>query len=98
MEHEKAILKRYIENELMQTDFLNIKDYKQIRGEVLLFAYFAGHGCADTSQYFVLNEKELNKIFWSVEEKLIKLAMLCGSALKVLVVYDICREPISVTR
>ena len=46
----------------------------------------------------MLNEDDIGKVFWDVEAKLIKLAKLCGNALKVLVVYDICREPIAITK
>ena len=97
-EHEKAVLKRYIENELKQPDFLNCKDYQQIKEEALLVAYFAGHGSADTKQYFVLNEDTMDKVFWDAEAKLIRLAKMCGNALKILVIYDTCREPIALTK
>ena len=63
-----------------------------------MVAYFAGHGSADTKQFFVLNEDDIDKVFWDAEAQLIKLAKRCGNALKVLVVYDICREPIAITR
>ena len=46
----------------------------------------------------MLNEDDIDKVFWDVEAQLIKLAKRCGNALKVLVVYDICREPIAITR
>ena len=97
-DHEKEILRKYIENELKQPDFLNCKDYQQIKDEVLLVAYFAGHGSADTKQYFVLNENNIDKAFWDAESKLMNLAERCGNALKVLVVYDICRQHIQITR
>lgn len=64
------MLKRYIENEQKQSDFLNCKDFNQIKGEVLIVGYFAGHGCADTHQNFVLNEDVISKVFWEVEKKL----------------------------
>ena len=69
--YEKVLLKRYIENELHKADFLDVKDYKQLKEEIFLFAYFAGHGCADTSQYFVLNEDQVEKCFWNAERRLI---------------------------
>ena len=62
--------------------------------EILVFAYTAGHGCADHKQYYLLNEKDVNKIFWPFEDKLRKLGELGGSNVKVVAVYDICREPI----
>ena len=91
------MLRRYIENEYARPNFLECKDYEQITDEILLFAYFAGHGCVDTSQCFVLNEYDLKKIFWNAEENLMQLAEICGCALKEFVVFDICREPRSKT-
>ena len=64
----------------------------------MLVAYFAGHGCSDSKQYFVLNEDDISKVFWPAEKKLLSLASSCGASLKVLVIYDICREPIEKTR
>ena len=55
----------------MRPNFLESKDYEQIADEILLFVYFAGHGCVDTSQCFVLNEYENDQIFWNAEWKLI---------------------------
>ena len=60
--------------------------------EVFLFAYFAGHGCADYRQYYLLNEKEVDKIFWPVEADLRTLLRVCGHTCKLFVVYDCCRE------
>ena len=68
--HDKVILQRYIENEMKQANFLLDKNYVQISDEILLFAYFAGHGCADTMQYFVLNETTVQKCFWKAEGNL----------------------------
>ena len=73
-EHEKVVLKRYIENELQQEDFLTCEGYVQIKEEAFVFVYVAGHGCADTSQYFVLNEHDIDKAFWKIEDKLMRLA------------------------
>ena len=97
MEHDKVFLRRFIENELRQTDFLSCKDYKHISYETLFFVYVAGHGCADTHQILVLNEDDHAKAFWSIEKQLLNLAKMCGSSLKILVVYDVCREPKSTT-
>ena len=80
-------------------DFLTKVDpAKQIRDEVLVFAYFAGHGCGDTKRLFVLNEADMEKVFWPAEERLINFAKQCGSGLKVLAVFDTCWEPIATTR
>ena len=97
MEHDKVILKRFIENELRQPDFLNCAGYEQLTEETFLFCYVAGHGCADTHQKLVLNEIDTKKAFWDIEKELIKLAKLCEKPLKIIVVYDICREPVSTT-
>ena len=52
---EKIWLARYIQNELYVKDFLTKLDpAEQIRDEILVFAYFAGHGCGDTKRLFVL--------------------------------------------
>ena len=69
-EHEKVLLKRYIQNEIQMPDFIDKQDYKQISDEVMLFVYFAGHGCSDPKQIFVLNEDTIEKAFWPVEFKL----------------------------
>ena len=97
MEHDKVILQRFIENELHQPDFLNCKGHKHLEEETFLFGYVAGHGCADTHQIFVLNEMDVNKAFWNIEKELIRLAKRCGKSLKILFVYDICREPKATT-
>ena len=93
-EHEKIILKRYIENELNQEDFLKQTDYQQIKDEIFLFVYFAGHGCADMKQYYVLNEDTEDKCFWKAEANLKQLAEMAGRSLKLFVVFDTCREHI----
>ena len=59
--------------------------------EILVFAYTAGHGCADGKQYYVLNEKELDKIFWPFEDKLRQMGETRRNV-KIVAVYDICRE------
>ena len=63
------------------------------RDEVLVFAYYAGHGCADHRQYYLLNENTVERIFWPVQEELRKMGELGGYSVKVVAVYDICREP-----
>ena len=60
--------------------------------EIFFFVYYAGHGCADVNQYLVLNEKEVEKIFWPIEDNLRRLGKKCGAALKLFAVYDCCRE------
>ena len=70
------------------------KDPKEIpQEEILVFAYTAGHGCATHEQYFLLNESKVDKIFWPFEGKLRKLGEIGGNNVKVVAIYDICREP-----
>ena len=64
-------LARYIKVEEKFPDFLTKNDPAEIpKEEILVFAYTAGHGCADSKQYFVLNENDIDKIFWPIQEKL----------------------------
>ena len=65
---------------------------------MFFFVYYAGHGCADVKQYFVLNENTASKIFWPAESKLRLLCRKCGSACKIFIVYDCCREDYSELR
>ena len=65
------MLQRYIANEINEPDFLLNKEYTQIKEEILLLVYLAGHGCADTKRYLVLNEDTLEKVFWPAEQKFI---------------------------
>ena len=92
------ILKRYIENELRRPDFLTATDYKQIKDEIFLFVYFAGHGCAEMKQYYILNEDTEDKCFWKAEANLKLLAEMAGKSLKLFVVFDTCRERIEKPR
>ena len=46
----------------------------------------------DKEQYFVLNEKVIEDIFWPAEKKLRHLSVKCEGALKTFVVNDCCRE------
>ena len=64
------MLQRYITAESCCKDFLDQKDIEIPHEEILILAYFAGHGCSDHKQYYLLNEPEIGKIFWPVEEKL----------------------------
>lgn len=85
-------MKRYKEAESKEPNFIeNGNSNKHVR-EVFFFVYYAGHGCADVKQYFVLNEKEVNKIFWPAEQKIRLIGKKCGSACKIFVVFDCCRE------
>ena len=65
---------------------------------MLLIAYFAGHGCADTMQYYVLNEDHVDKCFWKAEMHLQRLAKMAGPNFKEFVVFDTCREPLHIPK
>ena len=43
-------------------------------------------------QYFVLNEQNIKDIFWPAESELRTLSRQGGSAVKIIVVNDCCRE------
>ena len=43
-------------------------------------------------QYIVLNETDVNKIFWPAEQKLKYMLKRAGSNCKVIAVFDCCRE------
>ena len=47
--------------------------------EAFMYFYYAGYGCADTKQYILLNEKEVDKIFWPAETNTRHLLAICGS-------------------
>ena len=87
-------MKRYKEIEAKEPNFIENGNSKKHIRDVFFFVYYAGHGCADVKQYFVLNEKEADKIFWPAEQKLRLMATKCGSGCKLFVVYDCCREDI----
>ena len=61
--------------------------------EIFLHCYFACHGCSDHKQKVLLNEKDVDKIFWEAEMNVKMLLKTCGSNVKALCVYDCCREP-----
>ena len=58
--------------------------------ESLLFVYCAGHGAADQQQHFILND--VKKQLVTIEANLRMLANMTG--VKVVSVYDICRQPL----
>jgi hypothetical protein len=41
--------------------------------EGFIYVYYAGHGCMDHKQYFVLNAKEIKKMFYPIEERMKRL-------------------------
>ncbi len=58
---------------------------------MLVYAYMAGHGCADLQQYFLLNEANLNTAMFPIEFKLRKLSEIGKGNCFVFAIYDICR-------
>ena len=49
-EHEQVLLKRYIDAERQEPDFIAKGLAKEFLLEVFLYIYYAGHGCADNRQ------------------------------------------------
>ena len=64
----------------------------------MLYVYFACHGAADNRQYILLNEKQVEKIFWPAEAKIKSILARAGSNCKSIVVYDCCREDLIAAR
>ena len=90
---EQLVLLRYIEAEKMEKDFITRGLSKQFVHEIFLHCYFACHGCQDHTQKVLLNEKDIDKIFWEPETNVKKLLGTTGSNVKALCIYDCCREP-----
>ena len=68
-----------------------IIEYAKAGETVLIYAYIAGHGCANVRQYYLMNSSDPCKALYNIEEKL-RQKSLCGSGLCfVFAVYDICR-------
>ena len=67
----------------------------KFKQEVLLVFYYAGHGCMKKKQYIVLNEDDIDKIFWPSEENLRVIGRMCGPSVKIFAVNDCCREDYS---
>ena len=94
-EHEQLLLQRYIDAERREPDFIRRGLSLNFLFEVFLYIYYAGHGCSDNRQYIVLNEREINKIFWPAEAKIKKMLERAGSNCKSMVVFDCCREDLT---
>ena len=91
-EHEQLLLQRYIDAEKQEPDFIARGLNGNFLYEVFLYFYYAGHGCSDNRQMIVLNEKEIDKIFWPAESKIKLILSRSGSNCKSMVVFDCCRE------
>lgn len=76
----------------MIPDFIRLGKQSEFNREAFLFVYLAGHGCADDRQYFLLDEKDPDKIFWKAEAENRRLLTICGKRCKSFIVYDCCRE------
>ena len=75
-------------------NFLTEVDQNEIPQEdIFVFVYAAGHGSASQEQYYLLNEDNVDKIFFPLEEKLRKYGQLGESNVKVVAVYDTSRGP-----
>ena len=64
---------------------------------VFVYAYFAGHGCSDVRQYFMLNSSDPKQVLYNAEEQ-VRIKSLVGrnkETNKILchtfAIYDICR-------
>ena len=84
---------RYKEAETVEKDYIMKGLVNKFTQEIFLHFYFACHGCSDSTQKVLLNEREVSKIFWESEEKIKQLLGITGSNVKALVIYDCCREP-----
>ena len=58
---------------------------------VFIYAYIAGHGCADGRQYFLLNCFNAKQAMYNIEEKLRQKSAMGAGKNFVTAVYDICR-------
>jgi hypothetical protein len=65
--HDQFLLQRYIDAEKDEPDFVARGLQGKFLCEVFFYFYYAGHGCSDSKQWIVLNEKEIEKIFWPAE-------------------------------
>ena len=97
-DHEILLLLRYIEAEKQEPDFIKKGLADNFQLEVLYFAYFASHGASDSRQHILLNEREVNKIFWPAEERIKQTLGISGSNCKSIAVFDCCREDIFAAR
>lgn len=70
-----------------------LSDYTMADKQVFLFVYCAGHGVADSQQYFVLNDASHN--LFPVESKLRAMCKGSDGMFHIVAVYDICRSDLS---
>ena len=60
--------------------------------ETFIFVYYAGHGCDDSKQWFILNEQDVKSCFWPAESKIRTIGKSCLGPCKIFAVYDCCRS------
>ena len=89
------MLERYIEAEKKYPNFIARGMSKVFKLESFVYLYYAGHGCSDNRQYVLLNENDIDKIFWAAEAETKTLLKRCGSSCKAIVIFDCCREDYS---
>ena len=87
-DYEKVIYQRYIYAEKQIPDFIKLGKQSEFDRDAFLFVYLAGHGCADYRQYFLLDEKDPDLIFWNAEAENRRLLTICGKRCKSFIVYD----------
>ena len=58
---------------------------------MFIYAYVAGHGVADTRQYFLINTDDPQKALYPIEERLRNISSAGKGKCFVFAVYDICR-------
>ena len=56
-----------------------------------VFVYCAGHGCADTQQYYMINSSKLTEALFPIEARLRILSKAGKGSCYVFGIYDICR-------
>ena len=68
-----------------------VEAHTKKKEKVLIFTYLAGHGAADSQQYFILNSENLDEAIYPIEERLRILTKFSKGNCFVFAVYDICR-------
>ena len=69
-----------------------IENHKKNGQTSYVFVYLAGHGTADTQQYFMLNADTFEEALFPIEEYLRTLSARAGKGTCcIFAIYDICR-------
>ena len=64
---QQIFLMRHIEAEKVEPNFIKRGLSNWFTHEIFLYCYFACHGCSDHRQKVLLNERDIDKIFWNPE-------------------------------